>query len=148
VRATESALPPTSVLDASALLAIVRDEPGASTVIEAIADGAAVSVFNWTEVLSVVAAGGDDPRRVPERLGANETSGASIRIESPNSDECIAIARLAPPAGPWPRTADPSRNTGRGNWLPTRLISAGLSSSPCGVRGSAMENTAIPDCWA
>jgi len=57
----ELAPPPTSVLDASALLAVVRDEPGATIVVRAIADGAAVSVFNWTEVLSVVAAGGDDP---------------------------------------------------------------------------------------
>lgn len=66
VRAAEPAPTPTSVLDASALLAVVRDEPGASTVIEAIAGDAAVSVFNWTEVLSVVAAGGDDPRPNPK----------------------------------------------------------------------------------
>ena len=96
VRAAEPAPQPTSVLDASALLAVVRDEPGATIVTEAIADGAAVSVFNWTEVLSVVAAGGDDPRRVPERLGMYETCGASIRIEPPSANECIAIARLRP----------------------------------------------------
>ena len=96
----ELAPPPTSVLDASALLAVVRDEPGATIVVRAIADGAAVSVFNWTEVLSVVAAGGDDPRRVPEQLGVHETSGVSVRIESPNSDECIAIARLRPTTKP------------------------------------------------
>lgn len=96
VRAAEPASPPTSVLDASALLAVVRDEPGATTVTEAIANGAAVSVFNWTEVLSVIAAGGDDPRRVPERLRMYETCGASIRIESPSANECIAIARLRP----------------------------------------------------
>lgn len=100
VRATEPAPTPTSVLDASALLAIVRDEPGASTVIEAIADGATVSVFNWTEVLSVVAAGGDDPQRVPERLGMYETSGTSLRIETPDAKECIAIAQLRPATKP------------------------------------------------
>ncbi len=45
------------VLDASALMAVLRDEEGASVAIEAIADGAAISVVNWAEVLSKTAAG-------------------------------------------------------------------------------------------
>lgn len=46
---------PASVLDASALMAILHAEDGASVVIEAIGEGAAVSVVNWAEVLSKLA---------------------------------------------------------------------------------------------
>lgn len=92
---------PTSVLDASALLAVLYAETGRPVVVEAIANGAAVSVFNWAEVLSKVAADGDDPRQVAARLGASEnTSGPAIRLEGPDADECIAIARLRPATKP------------------------------------------------
>jgi PIN domain nuclease of toxin-antitoxin system len=39
-----------SVLDASALLAFIQDERGASVVAEALAATAAISVVNWAEV--------------------------------------------------------------------------------------------------
>lgn len=95
VSRVEPAPAPTSVLDASALLAVLYAEAGRPVVIEAIADGAAVSVFNWAEVLSKVAADGDDPHQVAARLGANErTTGAAIRLEAPDADECIAIAHF------------------------------------------------------
>ncbi len=97
VRTAEPAPPPTSVLDASALLAVLQDEPGSTTVAEAIAAGAVVSVFNWTEVLSNVAAGGGDPSQVTTRLAEHpKTAGAAIRLRAPDADECIAIARLRP----------------------------------------------------
>lgn len=97
VSRAEPAPAPTSVLDASALLAVVYAETGRPVVVEAIADGAAVSVFNWAEVLSKVAADGYDPRQVATRLGTNEkTSGAAIWIEAPDAEECVAIARLRP----------------------------------------------------
>lgn len=48
------------VLDASALLALLRDEPGADRVAEAIVPGALISAVNWAEVLSrLVDLGGD-----------------------------------------------------------------------------------------
>lgn len=40
----------TAVLDASALLALLFDEPGAESVAEVIADGAALSTVNLAEV--------------------------------------------------------------------------------------------------
>jgi len=46
---------PASALDASALMAVLHAENGASVVIEAIGEGAAVSVVNWAEVLSKLA---------------------------------------------------------------------------------------------
>lgn len=91
----EGAAAAASVLDASALIALLRDEPGAEAVVEAIAAGAAVSVINWAEVLSKVAADGGDPREVAARLGGG-VGEATIWIEPPSADDCIAIAELRP----------------------------------------------------
>ena len=52
-----SAESPASVLDASAVLALLNDEEGGEVVTDAIADGAAISVVNLAEVLSKVAGG-------------------------------------------------------------------------------------------
>jgi PIN domain nuclease of toxin-antitoxin system len=50
----------TVVLDASALLAFVGNEPGAETVEDALTSGAVCSAANWSEVAQrVLAAGGD-----------------------------------------------------------------------------------------
>lgn len=50
----------TWVLDASALLAFVGNEPGAATVEDALASGAVCSAANWSEVAQrVLAVGGD-----------------------------------------------------------------------------------------
>jgi ribonuclease VapC len=43
-----------SVLDASAFLAYLRDEPGAEIVENALIDGCYISIINWVEVLSKV----------------------------------------------------------------------------------------------
>jgi ribonuclease VapC len=48
-----------NVIDASAILAFVRDEPGAELVEDAFAD-AAVSAANWSEVAQKVLASGQD----------------------------------------------------------------------------------------
>ncbi len=45
---------PTSVLDASALLATIQEEPGSDVVVGALASGVAMSLINWAEVLAVV----------------------------------------------------------------------------------------------
>jgi PIN domain nuclease of toxin-antitoxin system len=52
---------PAAVLDASALMAVLHAEDGASVVVGAIGEGAAVSVVNWAEVLSKLAEAGKDP---------------------------------------------------------------------------------------
>lgn len=52
----------TSVLDASAILAYLGGEPGGDVTEQALTDGAACSVANWSEVAQKVrAAGGDWP---------------------------------------------------------------------------------------
>ena len=57
-----------AVLDASAVLAYLRNEPGAARVEEALARAACISAVNWAEVLGRLAAGGIAPDDGPVRL--------------------------------------------------------------------------------
>lgn len=84
---------PTSILDASALIAFLHDEPGADAVVDALAATAAVSVVNWAEALSKVAADGDDPQQVANSFQTND--GTLIREPLTDAD-CLEIARLRP----------------------------------------------------
>jgi ribonuclease VapC len=81
---------PASILDASALIALLHAEPGSDAVLNAIADGAAMSVVNWAETLSKVAADGDDPQTVATALDGMFTR------EQLTDVDCIEIARLRP----------------------------------------------------
>ena len=49
-----------SVLDASAVLAFLNDEPGSSVVESALDSGAVISAANWSEVAQKVTAAGSD----------------------------------------------------------------------------------------
>jgi len=81
---------PASILDASALIAFLHDEPGSNAVVDAIAYTAAVSMVNWAEALSKVAADGADPQAV-----ATAFEGTLI-LEPLTETDCIEIARLRP----------------------------------------------------
>lgn len=72
---------PASVLDASAVLALLNDEEGSEVVTDAIADGAAISVVNLAEVLSKVAERGDDPATAAAELRKAEGSKRALTIE-------------------------------------------------------------------
>jgi PIN domain nuclease of toxin-antitoxin system len=50
----------TSVLDASAILAYLGGEPGGDVTEQALTDGAACSVVNWSEVAQKIRAAGGD----------------------------------------------------------------------------------------
>jgi ribonuclease VapC len=84
---------PASILDASALIAFLHNEPGAEAVVDAITATAAVSVVNWAETLSKVAADGDDPRQVADSL---QTSDSPLVLEPLTDADCVEIARLRP----------------------------------------------------
>jgi PIN domain nuclease of toxin-antitoxin system len=96
VAEAEEASTAASVLDASALIALLHDEPGAEAVVEAITAGAMVSVVNWAELLSKVAADGDEPREVAARFGAGDGANAAIGLEALSTEDCIAVAELRP----------------------------------------------------
>lgn len=61
-------MPAAVVLDASALLAFLQDEPGAPRVAEALLRGACMSAVNWAEVLSILARYGAAPEVEADRL--------------------------------------------------------------------------------
>ncbi|MBS1893828.1 MAG: type II toxin-antitoxin system VapC family toxin [Actinobacteria bacterium] len=85
---------PASVLDASALLAVLNDEEGADVATEAIARGAAVSIVNWAEVLSKVAERGMDPETAAAELRRAEGSRRALTVEPLTAADCIEVARL------------------------------------------------------
>ena len=95
-RAEPAPVEPASVLDASALMAWLQDEDGAPVVVEALSAGAAVSVVNWAEVLSNIAANGDDPQQVAERLLKTESADLELLIEPITEADCVEIAKLRP----------------------------------------------------
>lgn len=85
-----------SVLDASALMAVLHAEDGASVVIKAIGEGAAVSVVNWAEVLSKLAEAGKDPEVAAAELRRAEGSRRALSIEPLTAADCVMVARLRP----------------------------------------------------
>jgi PIN domain nuclease of toxin-antitoxin system len=87
---------PSAVLDASALLAYLRDESGADLVADAIATGAAISTVNLGEVLSRVADRGGDPARVSRQMTDRGLLDGAIAVESFTSADAIEVARLRP----------------------------------------------------
>lgn len=86
----------TAVLDASAFLAYLRDEPGADDVADAIADGAAISTANLAEVLSRAADRGADPRRLARQLTERGLLDGAISVEPLVAADTVEIARLRP----------------------------------------------------
>lgn len=88
---------PASVLDASALLALLQDEPGAATVVEAIESGASISTVNLSEVLAKLTERGKQVysavamiRKVIDRAEGG------LRIEPFTEEDAIEAANLRP----------------------------------------------------
>ena len=82
------------VLDASALLAHLRDEPGADVVAEAIASGAVISTVNLAEVFSRVADRGEDPAKLAAELSQSGLLDGAITVEPFTAAEAIDAGRL------------------------------------------------------
>lgn len=87
---------PGAVLDASALLAYLADEPGADVVSAAIAGGTVISSVNLAEVLSRVASSGSDPSDLAEKLTVNGLLHGAISVEQFTDTDAIEVARLRP----------------------------------------------------
>lgn len=84
------------VLDASALLAYLRDEPGAELVAEAIADGVVISTVNLAEVFSRSADRGADPAKLAAKLTQSGLLDGAITVEPFTTADAIDAARLRP----------------------------------------------------
>jgi len=75
-------------------MAVLHDEAGADAAAEAIANGAAISVANWAEVLTKLAERGRDPERAATEARKAEGSRRALSIEPITAADCIAVARL------------------------------------------------------
>ena len=85
-----------SVLDASAFLAYLRDEPGALVVENALTQRACISVVNWAEVLSKVADVGEDPEALALHLKNEGLLGNSLEIIPLTEEDALVVAQLRP----------------------------------------------------
>ena len=73
------------VLDASALLALLKREPGEERVERALADGAVISAVNLSEVVAKLAGGGTPETGIRARIGA-------LRVDVADFDGADAFA--------------------------------------------------------
>ena len=76
------------VLDASAVLVLLLDEPGADAVTDALADGA-LSVVNLAEVLSTLTDRGADTSGLADHLAA-----AGVQVEPMAEPDAAVVAEL------------------------------------------------------
>lgn len=60
------------------------------------ADGAAISVVNWTEVLSRIAERGEDPELATAEMKGAGLIGGVVSIEAVTEQDSVEIARLRP----------------------------------------------------
>ncbi len=84
------------VLDASALLAYLRAEPGAEVVSEAIAGGATISTVNLAEALSRATDSGVNPAQLARELTDRGLLDGAIATEPFTVADAIEAARLRP----------------------------------------------------
>ena len=84
----------TAVLDASALLALLKGEPGAERVAEALEQGAYLSAVNLTEVLSKLADWGEDPAEAQARMAQVGLLGAAVEVLPFTGEDALEVARL------------------------------------------------------
>lgn len=84
------------VLDASALLAYLGDEPGSDAVEQALVEGAAMSAVNWAEVLTKAAEAGKSPAALTAELEGAGLFGEGLQVVALVAADGPAIARLRP----------------------------------------------------
>jgi len=84
----------TTVLDASALLALLKGEPGAERVAEALEQGAYLSAVNLAEVLSKLADWGEDPAEAQARMAQVGLLGAAVEVLPFTGEDALEVARL------------------------------------------------------
>ncbi len=80
----------TAVVDASALLALLFDEPGAETVADVISSGATVSTVNLGEVATVLVRNQRDANKILDSVVQQ------ITVEPFTREDALAVATLYP----------------------------------------------------
>lgn len=77
-------------------MALIHAEDGQAVVASALGGRSAISVVNWSEVLSKVAEGGGDPAALEADYRERGFIGGALSIEGVTEADCIEIARLRP----------------------------------------------------
>jgi len=85
-----------AVLDASALMAYLQDEPGSDTVEALLVLRIVINAVNYAEVLSRLADGGEDAATAHHRLQQQGLVGDVLRVVPLHEDDAVVIARLRP----------------------------------------------------
>jgi PIN domain nuclease of toxin-antitoxin system len=85
-----------AVLDASALLAYLQDEPGSDVVDAVLAEGAVINAVNYAEVLSRLSDRGDEPTTTHRRLERQGLTGGLLEVIPLLGEDAVTIARLRP----------------------------------------------------
>ena len=131
---------PASILDASALIAFLHDEAGSDAVLDAIAQTAAVSIVNWAEALSKVAADGADPQAV-----AADFEGTLILEHQPRpiASRSLCSARSRKPAGSRSQTAPASHSPNASTSPPSRPTAIGPTSTSASPFSSSAEHAHV-----
>ena len=86
-----------AVFDASALLAYLNDEPGATAVEQALAQGGYISAVNWSEVLSKAAELGIPARELTADLTDGGLLGQLLRVVPFDQESAAQAADLRLP---------------------------------------------------
>ena len=91
-----------AILDASALLAFLRKEPGAPIVRQALAVGAVISSVNWAEVLSKLTdLTGQDADVILTGIRGLGLPGGLLTVLPLTEADAVAIGRLRPVTRPF-----------------------------------------------
>ena len=85
-----------TVLDASAFLAFLKDEPGALRVAKALQEGSYMSLVNVSEVLSTLADWGSTPQDTLRQLEDAGILGGAVTVEPYTRLDSMEVARLRP----------------------------------------------------
>ena len=82
------------VLDASAFLAYLYEEPGAEAVEQALAEGACIGAANWAEVLSQVMESGAELEALIGALEARGLLGQTLKVLPWLAEDSLTVAQL------------------------------------------------------
>ena len=83
-----------AVLDASALLAYLLDEPGSDVVDAVLAEGAVINAVNYAEILSRLGDRGDEPATTHQRLEQRGLIDGLLEVIPLLGEDAVIIARL------------------------------------------------------
>lgn len=84
------------VLDASAIIAYLYDEPGSDTVLAALENQSHISAVNWAEILSKIQDHKSSHANTADNFGVSDLLHQSLQIHSFDEFDALNVAQLRP----------------------------------------------------